>query len=98
MRFSTCTRSRAGRTRTGIRTSYGRITLIWHHPHFQDRFVALWEEFARRYKGNPVIAGYNVMNEPVTGAPYGFFGYPYKPDWERPEPPVSPGRRGNPQD
>ena len=61
---------------------YGRLTLIWSHKQFQDRFVALWEEFARRYRGNPVVAGYNVMNEPVTGVPYGFFGYPYRPDWE----------------
>ena len=48
-----------------------RHTLFWQHPHFQDRFVALWEEFARRYRGRSVIAGYNVMNEPVTNAPYG---------------------------
>jgi len=40
--------------------------LFWQHPHFQDRFVALWEAFARRYRGNPTVAGYNVMNEPVT--------------------------------
>ena len=40
--------------------------LFWQHPHFQDRFVAIWEEFARRYRGDPAVAGYNVMNEPVT--------------------------------
>jgi hypothetical protein len=49
--------------------------------------VALWEEFARRYNGREVIAGYNVMNEPCVNAPHGdfphtFFGN-YKPDWER---------------
>ncbi|MCE9616138.1 MAG: glycoside hydrolase family 5 protein [Lentisphaerae bacterium] len=41
-------------------------SLFWQHPHFQDRFVALWEAFARRYRGQGVVAGYNVMNEPVT--------------------------------
>jgi endoglucanase len=41
-------------------------SLFWQHPHFQDRFIALWEEFARRYKGHAAVAGYNVMNEPVT--------------------------------
>ena len=41
-------------------------SLFWQHPHFQDRFVALWEEFARRYQGHATVAGYNVMNEPVT--------------------------------
>ena len=59
-----------------------RHTLFWQQAHYQDRFVALWEEFARRYKGRAVIAGYNVMNEPVTSAPYGRFGYPYDPDWD----------------
>ena len=59
-----------------------RHTLFWQHAHFQDRFVALWEEFARRYKGRAVIAGYDVMNEPVTNAPFGRFRKQYEPDWE----------------
>jgi len=59
-----------------------RHTLFWQQPHFQDRFVALWEEFARRYKGRAVIAGYNVMNEPVTNAPYGRFSNQYESDWD----------------
>ncbi|MEO0081272.1 MAG: glycoside hydrolase family 5 protein [candidate division WOR-3 bacterium] len=61
---------------------YGRLTLIWSHKQFQDRFVALWEEFARRYKDEAVIAGYNIMNEPVTGVPWGFFGFLYKSNWD----------------
>jgi endoglucanase len=59
-----------------------RQTHFWTHKQFQDRFVALWEEFARRYKDNPTIAGYNIMNEPVTNAPFGRFGNNYKPDFE----------------
>ncbi len=62
--------------------NYGRLTLLWSHKQFQDRFIALWEEFARRYRTETVVAGYNIMNEPVTGAPWGFFGFPYKPNWE----------------
>lgn len=58
-----------------------RQTLFWSHKLFQDRFVALWEEFARRYKGNATIAGYNVMNEPVTNAPFGRFTSRYTPNW-----------------
>jgi len=58
------------------------ITLFWENPHYQDRFVALWEELARRYKGNPTIAGYNVMNEPVTNAPRGRFTEAYTSNWE----------------
>ncbi|MBN1411775.1 MAG: cellulase family glycosylhydrolase [Spirochaetales bacterium] len=56
--------------------------LFWSHRHFQDRFIALWEEFARRYKGNPAVAGYNVMNEPVTGAINGWYGQKYKTEWD----------------
>jgi endoglucanase len=61
-----------------------RHTHFWQHPHFQDRFVALWEEFARRYAGSSTIAGYNVMNEPVTNAPAGRFlrDEDYPTDWE----------------
>ena len=61
-----------------------RHSYFWQHPHFQDRFVALWEEFARRYKGNNIIAGYNVMNEPVSNAPAGRFydDRDYKSNWD----------------
>ena len=61
-----------------------RHTHFWQHPYFQDRYVGLWEEFARRYKGNDIIAGYNVMNEPVSNAPAGRFynDRDYKTDWE----------------
>ncbi len=59
-----------------------RHAFFWQHKQFQDRFIALWEEFARRYKGNPTIAGYNVMNEPVTNAPNGRFSDAYTPDWD----------------
>ncbi|MBY0095348.1 glycoside hydrolase family 5 protein [Mesobacillus maritimus] len=64
-----------------------RHSLFWHDKTYQDRFIALWEEFARRYQGRAVIAGYNLMNEPCVNTPHGdyphnFFAN-YKPDWER---------------
>jgi aryl-phospho-beta-D-glucosidase BglC (GH1 family) len=37
---------------------------FWQHRHFQDRVVRLWERLADHYKGNPAVAGYNLMNEP----------------------------------
>jgi endoglucanase len=37
---------------------------FWDHRHFQDRAVHLWEALADRYRGNPAVAGYNIMNEP----------------------------------
>jgi aryl-phospho-beta-D-glucosidase BglC (GH1 family) len=58
-----------------------RQALLWHHRTFQDRFVALWEEFARRYRGNSTIAGYNVMNEPASNSPRGRFSDAYRPAW-----------------
>lgn len=59
-----------------------RHSLFWRNPHYQDRFVALWEEFARRYKGNAAVAGYNVMNEPVSNVVDGRFSERYQPNWE----------------
>ncbi len=38
--------------------------LFWQHKHFQDRVVWLWEILAERYKANPWVAGYNLLNEP----------------------------------
>ncbi len=58
-----------------------RHALLWQHPHFQDRLVALWEEFARRYKGHATIAAYNIMNEPVSGGARGRYGDSYTPNW-----------------
>jgi endoglucanase len=37
---------------------------FWMHKHFQDRVVNLWEALARRYRDNPWVAGYNLLNEP----------------------------------
>lgn len=39
-------------------------SLLWTHRLFQDRVIGLWEEIARRYKDEPVIAGYELLNEP----------------------------------
>ncbi|KIW30504.1 uncharacterized protein PV07_06246 [Cladophialophora immunda] len=42
-------------------TSYAAF---WDYKDHQDRTVWLWEQLARRYKGNAWIAGYNPINEP----------------------------------
>ncbi|PVZ94843.1 glycoside hydrolase family 5 [Amnibacterium flavum] len=41
------------------------VDTFWDHPHFQDRVIHLWEVIADRYKGNPWVSGYNIMNEPA---------------------------------
>jgi len=42
---------------------------IFHEPVYQDKFIALWEQMARRYKGHPAIWGYDLINEPVQNKP-----------------------------
>lgn len=39
--------------------------LFWNHKDFQDRAVILWEAIAQRYKNNPWVAGYDLINEPA---------------------------------
>ncbi len=70
-----------------------RHSLFWRDRLYQDRFITLWQEFGRRYKNDPVIAGYDLMNEPLVGTPFGRFRenmtiqldhkHYYRPDWER---------------
>src|SRR5476651_2724231 len=44
----------------------GREATFWGQKCFEDRAVALWEELAKHYRHEPIVAGYNVMNEPDT--------------------------------
>lgn len=50
-------------------------SFFWIHRHFQDRVVHLWETLADRYRDNPWVAGYDLINEPadVGGAAIGPF-------------------------
>ena len=41
------------------------VAAFWEHRHFQDRVVHLWEAIADHYRGNPWVAGYNLLNEPA---------------------------------
>lgn len=38
---------------------------IFHEKLYADHWVTLWERIARRYQGNPVVWGYDLINEPV---------------------------------
>ena len=44
--------------------------LLYQHKLFQDRFVGLWQQMAKRYKHHPALAGYDLMNEPCTRVHY----------------------------
>jgi endoglucanase len=64
-----------------------RISLLWTVSSYQDRYVALWQEFARRYANRAVIAGYDILNEPCSNNEIGDYpwntGSSYKPRWDR---------------
>ena len=40
---------------------------LWLSPTCQDRAVALWRAIAARYAGERIVAGYDLLNETVTG-------------------------------
>ncbi|TVY64898.1 Beta-xylosidase [Fusarium oxysporum f. sp. cubense] len=39
--------------------------LFWEFRIFQDQTIELWKVIAARYKDSPVVAGYNLLNEPA---------------------------------
>jgi endoglucanase len=49
--------------------------LFWEHKDFQDRALHLWEVIAERYKNQPWVAGYDLINEPAE--PTGEKLFPY---------------------
>ncbi len=40
---------------------------LWDSSENQAKMIALWSEIARRYKDEPTIAGYDLLNEPNWG-------------------------------
>jgi endoglucanase len=45
--------------------SLGEGKGLWTDPEAAQRFVDLWVAIAGRYRGEPTIAGYDLLNEPV---------------------------------
>lgn len=64
-----------------------RISLLWYDKNYQDRYVGLWQEFARRYKNRAVIAGYDLLNEPCANNHIGDYPWniraKYQPNFDR---------------
>ena len=56
-----------GQTGDNIDDSYGYPWLL-ENEDCQKQFVDIWVNIASRYKEEPVILGYDLMNEPI--APY----------------------------
>ena len=46
--------------------SLGAGKALWDRPEMQDRLIALWTAIARHCKGEPTVAGYDLLNEPVV--------------------------------
>lgn len=39
--------------------------LFWEYAEFRERMIKLWRHLATRYRDNPWVAGYDLLNEPV---------------------------------
>ena len=46
-----------------------RDLVMLYERKYLDSFIAVWKKIARRYKGNPAIWGYDLVNEPVQNTP-----------------------------
>ncbi|MFD2887270.1 cellulase family glycosylhydrolase [Chitinophaga cymbidii] len=45
----------------------GSMPSLWENPAHQQKTVALWKKVAERYKNEPWIAAYDIINEPNFG-------------------------------
>lgn len=54
-----------GQTGDNIDDSYG-WPWLFRSPNAQEQFVALWKKIAYHYKHEPVVLGYELMNEPIA--------------------------------
>ena len=60
-----------GQTGANIDDSPNDIPELFSHTKYQDRLVNLWVKLAQRYRNEPVVAAYDLLNEPLpvnTGA------------------------------
>ncbi|MBC7451660.1 MAG: cellulase family glycosylhydrolase [Cytophagales bacterium] len=49
-----------------ITSGQASANAIWSTKLYQERTVMIWQSIAARYKGNPTVAAYDLMNEPVS--------------------------------
>ncbi len=44
----------------------GMISRLWDEKHYRERTAGLWNKLAAQYADEPYLAGYNLLNEPVS--------------------------------
>jgi len=45
----------------------GSVCRIFQEERYQEKFLAVWEKIASRYRTNTIVWGYDLVNEPVEG-------------------------------
>jgi hypothetical protein len=54
-----------GQTGQNIDDSENDVPELFLQERYRDELVALWQEIALRYRDDPVVAGYDLLNEPL---------------------------------
>lgn len=54
-----------GQTGQNIDDSEADQPMLFMEPHYEEELILLWKEIARRYREEEVVAGYDLLNEPV---------------------------------
>jgi endoglucanase len=57
-----------GQTGANIDDSAG-YPWLYESPHEQERLLAIWRRLATRYRDEPVVLGYDLLNEPIPHFP-----------------------------
>ncbi len=54
-----------GQTGENIDDSLKNQPELFMHPEYEEQVIALWTEIARRYAEESIVAGYDLLNEPL---------------------------------
>jgi hypothetical protein len=54
-------------TPPGGRDPKGNVCRIFQAKRFQEKFLAVWDRIAARYRDKAIVWGYDLVNEPVEG-------------------------------
>ena len=57
--------------------TYRRFWDYENHSWLQNHYINAWKEVAKKFKGNPKVLGYDLMNEPHHPNLTPYFEYKY---------------------